>query len=82
MARRRRARAGEMAPRPSKGLPSLVLLLIGLGLIVAFKASMGDETASFLETLTVDPDLELPTSVTELRADAGAPADARPEGSR
>lgn len=79
MSRRRRVRANDLLPRSRKVTLNLFLLALGLGLVLLYKASVGEETADFLGRVTGDPELALPdaTALGRMgRADAGAP-DAR-----
>lgn len=73
MTRRRRIRASDIAsPNPRKGLLAMALIGVALALILIFKGSFGDSTAGFMEHLTHDPDLDLPSTATD-RDPTGAP---------
>lgn len=62
--RRRRVRPpSARGPNPGKGLVQLVAVLIGLALILLYKANVGEKTAGFLDQVLVDPELQLPPSV-------------------
>lgn len=63
--RRPRIRAADLAPRRRSPFIPLLILIGGLALILAYKASSSDKVASFVETLAADPGLELPPSVLE-----------------
>ncbi len=80
--RRRRRRASDIADiRPKKGLGAAFLLAIGLGLVILYKAGVGEEAAGFIAEVTGDPALELPPSVLdrmEVGPDPGPPPDAGP----
>lgn len=77
MKRRRRRRASDIADvRPRRGLGAAFVLAIGLGLVVLYKAGVGEETAGFITQVAGDPELELPPSVLD-RMDFG-PVDGGP----
>lgn len=78
--RRQRRRASDIADiRPKKGLGAAFLLAVGLGLVIAYKVGVGEETAGFIAQVTGDPGMKLPPSVLD-RLDLGpAPPDAAPE---
>ncbi|MCA9559419.1 MAG: hypothetical protein KC583_12740 [Myxococcales bacterium] len=79
MTRRRRVRANDLLPRGKRVALNLLLLAIGLGLVLLYKVSVGEDTADFLGRVTGDPELALPDATALDRmgaADAGAP-DAR-----
>ncbi len=58
--RKRQRRRGSGA-QPSKiNLSNLFIILLGLALILIYKATMGDQTLGFLDTLAGDPNQELP----------------------
>ncbi len=72
--RRKRVRASDLdAPNPRRGLPMLVVLAIALGIVIAYKATVGDQTAKFMDTVVRDPNLELPPSTTDLQDAAPTP---------
>ncbi len=48
---------------------TLAVLVIALAVVIIYKASVGEETASFMQSVTGDPNLILPPSVTS--RDAG-----------
>lgn len=80
MSRRRRIRASDIAsPNPRKGLIAMALIGVALALILLFKGSFGDTTAGFMEHLTHDPDLDLPSTATD-RDPAGGPVAQPPSG--
>ncbi len=78
---RPRVRARDLAPRQRKGLVPLVLLAIALLLVIVYKATVGDEAATFFHAVTGDPEMDLPetTALSHARADGGA--DATPDAS-
>lgn len=72
--RRPRVRASDIAaPNPRRGLMTLAVLVIALTIVIVYKVSVGEETASFMEQVTGDPNLILPPSVTS--RDAGLTPD-------
>jgi hypothetical protein len=79
MSRRRRVRANDLLPRSRKVTLNLLLLALGLGLVLVYRASVGEETADFLGQLTGDPELALPdtTALSRMGRADGGPPDAR-----
>lgn len=72
MARKRqRYRASDLAPARRNPFLPLVLVIVALAFVLLYKSSSSDKMATFLESLALDPDLVLPTSV--LERDAGVP---------
>ncbi len=83
--KRHRMRASDIAPRQRRSLLPLILVAFALTAVIAYKVTLGEETAGFFETLTKGlegssgntQDLDLPPSVTD-RADGG-PASQAPQ---